>query len=131
MAERIAETLTVGSRFSYDYDFSTATELEGRVLELVPGKQRGPAIEVVARNEPPVHPCAECGQNATTLCALCNQGAAIRAGTATPAASIIAAATQASTTSSPSSTRLGSGSAATTGRPRADSRPPEAPTPVS
>ncbi len=75
MAERLAETLSVGSRFSYEYDFGTTTELVGRALDLVPGAHRGPAIEVLARNEPPVHSCAGCGQSATTLCALCYQGA--------------------------------------------------------
>ena len=74
MPERIADTLSAGSRFSYEYDFGTTTELVGRVLDVVPGAQRGPVIEVLARNEPPVYPCAECGQRATTLCALCYQG---------------------------------------------------------
>ena len=75
MAAPIAGTLTVGSRFSYEYDFGTTTELVGRALDLVPGAARGPAIEVLARNDPPVHPCVECGANATTLCALCYQWA--------------------------------------------------------
>ena len=74
MAGRIAGTLTPGGQFSYEYDFGTTTELVGRALDLVPRASRGPAIEVLARNEPPVHPC-ECGRSATTLCALCYQGA--------------------------------------------------------
>jgi hypothetical protein len=73
MAERIAGTVGAGSRFRYEYDFGTTTELVGRALDVVPGAPRGPTIEVLARNEPPVHPCAECGQGATTVCALCYQ----------------------------------------------------------
>ena len=73
MAHRTAETLTAGIRFSDEHDFGTTTELVGRALELVPGAQSGPAIEVLARNEPPVHACAEGGRSATTLCALCSQ----------------------------------------------------------
>jgi hypothetical protein len=73
MAHRIAATLTVGSRFSYEYDFGSTTELAGRALDLVPGARRGRAIEVLARNDPPVYPCEECGRSATTVCALCAQ----------------------------------------------------------
>ena len=75
MAGRTADTLTAGSSFSYEYDFGTTTALVGRVLDLVPGAQRGTVIEVLARNDPPVHPCDECGRSATTLCAMCYQGA--------------------------------------------------------
>ena len=75
MAERLADTLTAGSSFGYEYDFGTTTALVGRVLDLVPGARRGAVIEVLARNEPPVHPCAGCGRRATTLCAMCYEGA--------------------------------------------------------
>lgn len=74
MVERIAGTVAPGSRFSYEYDFGTTTELVGRALDLVPGAKAAPVIDVLARNEAPVHPCAECGQSATKLCALCYQG---------------------------------------------------------
>ena len=73
MRGRIADTLAVGGRFGYEYDFGTTTELEGRALDLVPSAARGPAIHVLARNDPPVYPCAECGGRASTLCGLCYQ----------------------------------------------------------
>ncbi|MHB1713071.1 MAG: hypothetical protein ACYCV7_17065 [Acidimicrobiales bacterium] len=63
-----------GSRFSYEYDFGTTTELAGRALALVPGSPTASPIQVLARNEPPICRCAECGQDATKLCAMCNQG---------------------------------------------------------
>ena len=73
MAERVADTVAPGSRFSYEYDFGTTTELVGRALDVVAGAPTRPVIEVLARSEMPVHPCTECGQRATRVCALCYQ----------------------------------------------------------
>ncbi len=73
MEERIVDTVGAGSRFSYEYDFGTTTELAGRALALVAGASTGAAIDVLARNEPPDHPCAACGRSATSVCALCYQ----------------------------------------------------------
>lgn len=73
MAERIADTVAPSSRFSYQYDFGTTTELVGRALDVVPGAPTSPAVEVLARNEMPVHRCAACGQSSTRVCALCYQ----------------------------------------------------------
>lgn len=72
MAEVISETVGVGSRLRYEYDFGTTTELEGQVLATA---QRGAlgAVEVLARNEPLSWPCAECGRPATEVCAMCHQ----------------------------------------------------------
>ncbi len=75
MAARLADTVAAGSRFSYEYDFGTTTELLGRVLGLVPtARTTGPMIEVLSRNDPPVYPCAECTASATKVCGLCYQG---------------------------------------------------------
>ncbi|MCL4445319.1 MAG: hypothetical protein M1134_00365 [Actinobacteria bacterium] len=75
MAARLADTVAAGSRFNYEYDFGTTTELLGRVLGFVPtARTTGPMIEVLSRNDPPVHPCAECTGNATKVCGLCYQG---------------------------------------------------------
>ena len=68
---RILDAVGVGSRFSYEYDFGTTTELVGRALALVPGASTDDPIAVLARNEPPVRTCANCGQSATTVCGLC------------------------------------------------------------
>ncbi len=72
--EPIIDAVAVGSRFSYEYDFGTTTELRGRVLGAVPGSPAGRLIEVLARNEAPQYLCAACGRIATTVCALCYQG---------------------------------------------------------
>jgi hypothetical protein len=74
MAEPIMDTVTVGSRFSYEYDFGTTTELTGRILATAPGGPARHPIEVLARNELPLHRCADCGHSATAVCGLCYHG---------------------------------------------------------
>jgi len=75
MSGRLVGTVAPGTSFRYEYDFGTTTELVGRALDLVPANRTGPAIQVLARNEAPVHPCAKCGQPATKVCGLCYQEA--------------------------------------------------------
>lgn len=74
LAGRIVGRVAPGTRFRYEYDFGTTSELVGRALDLVPAALTGPAIQVLARNAAPAHPCAECGQAATVVCGLCYQG---------------------------------------------------------
>ena len=129
MAHRTAETLTAGIRFSDEHDSAPrpswwvghwSSYLARRVV------LRSKCWRATSR---PSTRAPRAG-GARPRCALCAlRWPAIRVGIATPAASTIAAATQASPTSSPSSTRLEPGSAATAGRPRDDSRSPEVPTP--
>ncbi len=71
MAGRLVGTVEPGTRFHYEYDFGTSSELVGRALELVPSARAAHAIQVLARNEEPKRPCAECGQPATKVCGLC------------------------------------------------------------
>ena len=73
MSGRLVGTVAPGTWFRYEYDFGATTELVGRAFDLVPATRTGSAIQVLARNEAPAHPCAECGQPATTVCALCYQ----------------------------------------------------------
>ncbi|HLI07968.1 MAG TPA: hypothetical protein VKV40_15475 [Ktedonobacteraceae bacterium] len=60
------EALKVGQKFTHDYDFGSTTYLGLKVL----GEREGvahkgsKAIQVLARNNPPVIPCVECGQPA-------------------------------------------------------------------
>jgi len=70
MDEMIADTVGVDSRFRYEYDFGTTTELEGRVLATAAGAVPGP-VEVLARNDPPQWRCADCGSPATEVCGMC------------------------------------------------------------
>ena len=73
MDELIGDTVGVGSRFRYEYDFGTTTELEGRVVATAAGGGLE-AVEVLARNDPPVRPCVDCGRPATQVCGMCYQG---------------------------------------------------------
>lgn len=71
MEAEIGDTLAPGDRFSYEYDFGTTSRIVGRVLDVVPGAPTDPVIEVLARNDIPVHVCAGCGQVATEVCGMC------------------------------------------------------------
>ncbi len=68
---KLARVLGPGQAGTYEYDFGTTTELSLRVV----GEREGPvgrkAIPVLARNEPPTIPCAQCGQPATEVCSAC------------------------------------------------------------
>ena len=62
----LEEVLTVGQKFTHEYDFGSTTYLSLRVVserEGVAHKGRN-AIQILARNEQPVIPCRECGQPA-------------------------------------------------------------------
>jgi hypothetical protein len=69
MAPELGKVLQVGQKFTHEYDFGSTTELdlkvaaerEGRVKK---GKQ---LVEVLARNLPPIEPCADCGKPAKYL----------------------------------------------------------------
>ena len=70
MNSRITQVFgAVGDRINYIYDFGSSTELLisfAGVSEGSAGKPR-----VVARNEPPVWPCDECGAPSIVLCSDC------------------------------------------------------------
>ena len=62
----LEEVLTVGQKFTHEYDFGSTTYLGLRVVaerEGVAHKGRN-AIQVLTRNEPPVIACRECGKPA-------------------------------------------------------------------
>ena len=71
MTARVSPVLgTAGTRVGYVYDFGSSTELvisHGRAVEAA----RAPRTRLVARNEPPVWPCDECGKPAENLCTQC------------------------------------------------------------
>jgi hypothetical protein len=56
---------------TYEYDFGTTTELKLRVLAERLGPRQREAVQVLARNNPPVFPCVVCGQEATQVCTQC------------------------------------------------------------
>src|SRR5205085_513797 len=75
LSAEFGEALKVGQKFFHEYDFGSTTELALRVV----GEREGVvaededgdpiAVEVMARNEPPVIPCRVCGKPATKVAA--------------------------------------------------------------
>ena len=75
MSAELGEVLKVGQKFFHEYDFGSTTELALRVV----GEREGVvaededgdpiAVEVMARNEPPVVACRVCGKPATKVAA--------------------------------------------------------------
>lgn len=74
MAARISSTLTPGQRFSYEYDFGSTTDLVLKALGTRHGTAGRTAVRLLARNEPPVWPCAVCAKPASVICPLCSDG---------------------------------------------------------
>jgi len=60
----LADTLSPGLTFEYEYDFGSTTELKLRVLSEHEEPTRRKNLRVLARNDPPFNPCLECGQPA-------------------------------------------------------------------
>lgn len=72
MDHRIGKVLSEGQRFSYEYDFGTTTELALRVTGRRDGIIGRAPLRLLARNEPPVWPCNECGEPAVVVCPFCS-----------------------------------------------------------
>jgi len=60
-----------GMTCTYEYDFGTTTALTLRVLAERLGTRQREAVQVLARNNPPVFPCVVCGKEATQVCTQC------------------------------------------------------------
>ena len=71
MGERLGKRLHAGEKFDYEYDFGSTTNLSLRVLDDYYSLQPKPKIRLLARNEPPDIPCAQCGKPATQVCVEC------------------------------------------------------------
>lgn len=71
MRERLGKRLQPGMKFDYEYDFGSTTNLSLRVLDDYASLQSKPKIRLLARNEPPDIPCAQCGKPATQICVGC------------------------------------------------------------
>jgi hypothetical protein len=61
----------IGTRFTYEYDFGSTTSLSLRIQGEREGKGGRSLVRFLARNEPPVWPCAVCKQPATFVCPFC------------------------------------------------------------
>lgn len=60
----------VGERLGYVYDFGSSPELIVSLSGSADGSFRN-AVQLAARNEPPIWPCDRCRQPATMVCAQC------------------------------------------------------------
>lgn len=72
MGEAVAKRLHPGVKLDYEYDFGSTTHLSLRVLDEYSSSLPKPKIRLLARNEPPVIPCAQCGKPATQICTECD-----------------------------------------------------------
>ena len=71
MRVRLDKVLRPGLKCFHEYDFGTTTELSVKVLTEEAREAKGPPIQVLARNTPPLIPCGVCGQPATKVCSQC------------------------------------------------------------
>lgn len=71
MRVRLDKIFSPGQVCSYEYDYGTTTELKLKVVSEREVEAKGKAIQVLARNVPPVILCEECGKPATSVCSQC------------------------------------------------------------
>lgn len=72
MNTRVLKALPpAGTTFGYEYDYGSTTVLRLKVIAHHHAPSRREAVRLLARNEPPVYECTECGKPATSLCAVC------------------------------------------------------------
>jgi hypothetical protein len=64
--------LRPGLKFGYEYDFGTTTALTLKVIAEQERVRKGKAVQILARNLPPLIPCVECGEPATLVCSYCS-----------------------------------------------------------
>ena len=71
MDVKLSEVLSPGTKFDYIYDFGSTTPLRLKVVSEDESDLAGRKVRVLARNEPPVIPCGNCGKPATEICVEC------------------------------------------------------------
>ncbi len=57
--------------FSHEYDFGSTTYLDGQVLVVREGYLGKNNIHILARNNPYIFECDDCGNNASGMCLEC------------------------------------------------------------
>ena|SRR3989338_3208957 len=65
---KIGNVLEKGTKFNYEYDFGTTTEL---LLVCISSKTGDNGIRVIARNNLPAFSCEKCGKTAKNVCSTC------------------------------------------------------------
>lgn len=71
MKVKLGEVLFPKMKFQHEYDFGTTTELTLKVVAARESAIKRGDIILMARNEPPLIVCDECGEKATQLCSQC------------------------------------------------------------
>jgi len=69
MRVEIGNVLAAKMKFTYDYDFGSTTSLALKGASEI--ENESASIRLLARNNPPVIPCAKCGKPATKVCVDC------------------------------------------------------------
>lgn len=67
----LGRVLSLGTRFFYEYDFGSTTELALRVVAVRDGVLADRSIQLMARNDPPEIQCVTCQKAATRVCTQC------------------------------------------------------------
>lgn len=67
----LERVLSVGEKFSYEYDFGSTTSLNLKVLSERVVEDADSSISFLARNDPPLITCTSCGKIATYICGQC------------------------------------------------------------
>ncbi len=71
MRVRLDKVFSPGQSSSYEYDYGTTTELKLKVISERQVAVKGNAVQVLARNVPPLILCDVCGKTATEVCSQC------------------------------------------------------------
>jgi hypothetical protein len=71
MNRSLARLLKPKMKLIHEYDFGSTTELLVTVAGEFEGSIRKGKLEILARNDPPSIPCAQCGKPATQICCYC------------------------------------------------------------
>ena len=72
MGASLSQVLEVGTKFNYEYDYGSTTDLALKVIALREQDLAKGAIQLLAMNEPPRIICQRCGiEPATLICTEC------------------------------------------------------------
>jgi hypothetical protein len=68
---KLSEVVEPGMKFEHEYDFGSTTHLVLKVISQYPDSTKGKTVKILARNEPPLYECKNCGKTATQICCEC------------------------------------------------------------
>lgn len=74
MNTKLKDVLKKGTKFTYEYDYGSSTNLNLKVVSERKGKSNKNIVTIMARNEAPVIKCKKCGNSATKICMYCCDG---------------------------------------------------------